>query len=75
VLVLGRLEDRLSRAKAIAERQVAGRSAARTARAHREELRRVVQSQLLRYLVAVGVGGRPGSAGAIPAGGPWWAAG
>ena len=54
VLVLGRLEDRLSRARAIAERQVAGRSAARTARAHREELRRVVQSQLLRYLVAVG---------------------
>jgi hypothetical protein len=53
-LVLGRLEDRLSRVKAIADRQVAGRSAARTARAHREELRRVVQSQLLRYLVAVG---------------------
>lgn len=53
-LVLGRLEDRLNRAEAIAGRQVAGRSAARAARAHREELRRVVQSQLLRYLVAVG---------------------
>lgn len=53
-LVLGRLEERLARAQAIAAKQVAGRAAARAARAHREELRRVVHSQLLRYLVAVG---------------------
>ena len=53
-LVLGRLEDRLGRVKAIADREAAGRSASRTARARREELRRVVQTQLLRYLVVVG---------------------
>jgi len=52
--VLARLEERLKRAGAIAARQHDGLAAARAARAHREELRRVLHSQLIRYLVAVG---------------------
>lgn len=52
--VLGKLEERLTRAETVAERQVNGAVAARAARAKREELRKVVHSQLLRYLVAVG---------------------
>jgi hypothetical protein len=52
--VLARLEERLQRAGAIAARQHEGLTAARAARAHRRELRRVVQFQLLHYLVAVG---------------------
>jgi hypothetical protein len=53
-MVLGRLEERLARAEAIAARQVKGTAEARTARTRRRELRRVVESQLLRHLVAVG---------------------
>lgn len=53
-LVLGRLEERLARAEATAARQHEGLAAARAARLRRSELRRVVHSQLLRYLVAVG---------------------
>jgi len=52
--VLGRLEERLSEAEAIATRQHEGRVAARGARNHRKELRRIVHFQLLKYLVAVG---------------------
>jgi hypothetical protein len=52
--VLARLEERLKRAGAIAARQHDGLAAARAARAHREELRRVLHFQLIRYLVAVG---------------------
>jgi hypothetical protein len=52
--VLGELEERLTRAETVAERQVNGTVAARAARVKRLELRRVVHSQLLRYLVAVG---------------------
>jgi len=52
--VLARLEERLKRAGAIAARQHDGLAAARAARAHRVELRRVLHSQLIRYLVAVG---------------------
>lgn len=52
--VLARLQDRLTRAGTIAARQHAGQVAARGARAHRRELRRVLHFQLLRYLTAVG---------------------
>ena len=52
--VLGRLEERLARAEAIAGKQFEGLAARVRATARRQELRRVVQSQLLRYLVAVG---------------------
>jgi hypothetical protein len=52
--MMARIEDRLARAQAIEGRESAGRSAARGARAHRQELRRVLHSQLIRYLVAVG---------------------
>ena len=52
--VLGRLEERLARAETIAARQFEGLAAAKSARARRAELRRVVHFQLLRYLVAVG---------------------
>lgn len=52
--VLARLEERLKRAGTIADRQHEGLVAARAARAHRQELRRVLHFQLLRYLVAVG---------------------
>ena len=53
-LVLGRLEERLTRAEAIAGRQFEGLVAAKSARLRRQELRRAVHFQLLRYLVAVG---------------------
>lgn len=52
--VLGRLEERLAEAEAIATRQHEARVAARGARVHRKELRRIVHFQLLPYLVAVG---------------------
>jgi hypothetical protein len=52
--VLAKLEESLARAQVIVAREHEGRTAARGARAHREELRRVVHFQLLRYLVAVG---------------------
>jgi hypothetical protein len=52
--ILARLEDRLTKATAIAAREQEGRVAARGARNHRRELRRVLHFQLVRYLVAVG---------------------
>ena len=52
--VLGRLEERLAEAQAIATRQHEARAAARGARNNRKELRRIVHFQLLKYLVAVG---------------------
>lgn len=52
--VLGRLEERLAEAQAIATRQHEARVAARGARNNRRELRRIVHFQLLKYLVAVG---------------------
>ena len=54
VKVLGELEERLTRAGTVAEREVNGTVAARAARVKRRELRRAVHSRLLRYLVAVG---------------------
>ncbi|HEV8355705.1 MAG TPA: hypothetical protein VGQ17_02960 [Gemmatimonadales bacterium] len=53
-IVLGRLEERLTRAEAIAGKQHEGLVSAKNARNRREELRRVVRFQLLRYLIAVG---------------------
>jgi hypothetical protein len=53
-IVLSRLEDRLTRAEAIAARQHTGMQASRGATAHRKELRRILHHQLLRYLVSVG---------------------
>ena len=53
-VVLGLSEERLARAEAIPARQVKGTAEARTARTRRRELRRVVETQLLRHLVAVG---------------------
>lgn len=53
-IVLGRLEERLTRAEAIAARQHNGLQASRGATAHRLELRKILHSQLLRYLVSVG---------------------
>ena len=52
--VLVRLEERLTRADAIAARQHAGQIAAKGARARRKELRHILQFQLLRYLTSVG---------------------
>lgn len=52
--VLGRLEERLAEAQAIATRQHEASAAARGARNNRKELRRIVHFQLLKYLVAVG---------------------
>ena len=51
---LGRFEQRLTDAEAIAARQHETRLAAHGARVRREELRRAVHSQLLPYLIAVG---------------------
>src|ERR1041384_5026953 len=51
---LGRFEESLTRAEAIAARQQEGRTAERAARAQRKELRRVLHFQLIRYLVSVG---------------------
>ncbi|PYO92706.1 MAG: hypothetical protein DMD62_12360 [Gemmatimonadetes bacterium] len=52
--VLGRLEERLTEAEAIATTQHKAQVAAHAARLHRKELRRIVHFQLLKYLVAVG---------------------
>lgn len=52
--VLGRLEERLTEAEAIATTHHEGQVAAHAARLHRKELRRIVHFQLLKYLVAVG---------------------
>jgi hypothetical protein len=52
--IVARIEDRLTRAETIEARERTGREAARGARAHRKELRRVLHFQLIRYLVAVG---------------------
>ncbi len=52
--MMARIEDQLARAQAIEAREGAGRSAARGARAHRQDLRRVLHTQLIRYLTAVG---------------------
>jgi hypothetical protein len=52
--VLGRFEERLTRAEAIAARQHDGRITARGARSRRAEIRRVIHFQLLRYLVNIG---------------------
>jgi hypothetical protein len=51
---LARFEESLTRAEAIAARQEEGRTAERAARAQRNELRRALHFQLVRYLVAVG---------------------
>lgn len=51
---LARLEELVTRAGAILARQHDGRAVARTARTHRVELRRRLQLELGRYLVAVG---------------------
>ena len=48
------LEDLVTRAEAIVARQHQGRVAARGARARRQELRHILHSQLVHYLVAVG---------------------
>ena len=52
--VLGRLEESLTEAEAIATKQHEARVAASRARNNRKELRRIVHFQLLKYLVAVG---------------------
>jgi hypothetical protein len=54
VTLVARLEERLAHAQAVAGRQLTGLAAARGARVRREGLRKVLHSQLLRYLVAVG---------------------
>ena len=54
VPVLERMQERLKRAGAVADRQNGKLDAARAARAQRKELRRILQFQLLHYLVAVG---------------------
>lgn len=53
--LLGSLEERLTRAEAIAARQHDGLASARSARAHRRELRRELHSQVLPHLIRVGV--------------------
>lgn len=52
--VLGRIEERLARAEAIAGKQFEGLAAAKSARVRRREIRKLIHFQLLRYLVAVG---------------------
>lgn len=54
VPVLTKFEGLLTRAEEIAARQLEGRVGARVARARREALRRVLHTQLVHYLVAVG---------------------
>ena len=51
---LTRLEELLQRAEALAAQQRAGVVATRSATLQREELRRALQTKLLRYLAAVG---------------------
>ena len=53
-LVLGRLEELLTRGETIAAKQFEGLAAAKSARLRRRELRKVVHFQLLRYLISVG---------------------
>ena len=52
--VLTRFEELLTRAEGIVARQHQGRVAARGAQARRQELRQMLHSQLVHYLVAVG---------------------
>jgi len=52
--LLQKFDELLTRAFAIVARQIEGRVAARVARAKRDDLRQMVHSQLVRYLVAVG---------------------
>lgn len=52
--VLQKFEELVGQAGAIVARQFEGRVAARGARARRKELRRLLHSQLVHYLVAVG---------------------
>ena len=52
--VLTRLDELLTRADQIVARQLEGRVAARGARAHRRAVRRLLHTQLVHYLVAVG---------------------
>ncbi|MEP7325978.1 MAG: hypothetical protein ABI836_08525 [Gemmatimonadota bacterium] len=51
---LVRLDERLTRAQAIDARQQEGFKAVKGGRARRQELRRVIHSQVARYLVALG---------------------
>ncbi len=51
---LARLEELLQRAEVLAAQQLAGVVATRAATMQREELRRALQTKLLRYLAAVG---------------------
>lgn len=53
--LLGSLEERLTRAEAIAARQHDGLASSRSARAHRRELRQELHSQVLPHLIRVGV--------------------
>ena len=65
---LASLEENLTRAEAIAGREQQGRTASRTARNRRRELRKAIHNQLLHYLVAVverGAGERPELADSI----------
>ena len=52
--VLERLQDTIDRAMAIDARQQEGFKAVKGARARRKELRRVIHSQLVRYVVSLG---------------------
>ncbi|NOT08885.1 MAG: hypothetical protein HOP28_11840 [Gemmatimonadales bacterium] len=63
-LVVGRLEDRLARAKALELSFAGGMLASREAARRRQRIRRVIHSQLLRYIVALG------DAAAFQEGGP-----
>lgn len=54
VPVLAKFDELLTRAFGIVARQIEGQVAARVARARRDDLRQVVHSQLVHYLVAVG---------------------
>ncbi len=53
-LGLAKLEELLERAKVLAEQQVVGVAVTRRATRHRNEVRRALQSKILRYLRVVG---------------------
>ena len=53
-LGLAKLEELLERAKVLAEQQVVGVAVTRRATQHRNEVRRALQSKILRYLRVVG---------------------
>ncbi len=53
-LGLAKLEERLERAKVLAEQQVVGVAVTRRATQHRNEVRRALQTKILRYLRVVG---------------------